>query len=152
MVTGFANTNQIFIRYRIGDLAAWGKGPCPCGRDTLPTLQSIVGRLEDTAVLPDGRRMAYLDFLFKQLTGVIEGQIIQESLDKFVVKVVPASSFSSADEEEIRKRAAVRMGPDIKVEIQKVSSIPREANGKLRLLISHVPYRPATGFVSFDGG
>jgi phenylacetate-CoA ligase len=150
--TGFANRNQIFIRYRLGDLAMWDQNPCLCGRSTLPTLRAVVGRLEDTVVLADGRRMAYLDFLFKQLPGIVEGQVIQEELDRFVVNVLPSGSYSQADEEEIRQRAAQRLGPEIKLEIRKLSTIPREPNGKLRLVISRVADKPATGFVSYDGG
>jgi len=151
VATGFANSKQIFIRYRLGDLAAWGTERCPCGRDSLPTLRGVVGRLEDTVVLPDGRRMAHLGFLFKQLPGIVEGQVIQEALDKFLVNIVASGSFSGADVDEIRKRGVQRLGPDVSLEVRRVGSIPREPNGKLRLVISRVPNKPVTGFVSFEG-
>lgn len=143
VLTGFANVNQIFIRYRIGDLAAWATEPCLCGRSTLPVLGDLVGRLEDVVLLPDGRQVVRLDQVFRQLEGLAEGQIVQESLDRFVVNVVPLSSYSRADAEKIRARMIVRLGPQITVEIRELDAIPREPSGKLRAVVSRVQRRPA---------
>jgi len=142
-VTGFANTKQIFIRYRIGDLAAWATEPCLCGRSALPVLGDLVGRLEDVVLLPDGRQVVRLDQVFRQLEGLAEGQIVQESLERFVVNVVPLSSYSRADAEKIRSRMIVRLGPQITVEIRELDAIPREPNGKFRAVISRVQRTPA---------
>lgn len=138
VVTGFTNPNQIFVRYRIGDLAAWATESCPCGRNMLPTLKEIVGRIEDTVVLRDGRKLMRLDHAFRELNGISEGQIIQEDYDRFFVKVVPTPRYSKADAELIKSRLATRLGVDICVEIQAVDSIPREPNGKFRMVISHI--------------
>ena len=142
-MTGFANTKQIFIRYRIGDLAAWATEPCLCGRSALPVLGDLVGRLEDVVLLPDGRQVVRLDQVFRQLEGLAEGQIVQESLERFVVNVVPLSSYSRADAEKIRSRMIVRLGPQITVEIRELDAIPREPNGKFRAVISRVQRTPA---------
>jgi phenylacetate-CoA ligase len=138
VMTGFANPNQIFIRYRIGDLGAWGIEPCPCGRESLPVLGELVGRLEDTVVGPDGRETVRFHGLFIDLPGVAEGQVVQEALDKFVIRVVPTPSYSASDGETIRKRLITRLGPEVAVEIHEVSSIPREPNGKFRAVISQI--------------
>jgi phenylacetate-CoA ligase len=149
VLTGFANPNQIFIRYRTGDLASWATQLCACGRNTLPALAEVVGRIEDTIALPDGRRTPRLDFLFKELSGVAEAQIIQETLDRLVVRIVPTPSYSPADEDAIRKRAAQRLGSEITVEVHTVTNIPREPNGKLRAVVSRVT-NPASSFVVRD--
>jgi phenylacetate-CoA ligase len=138
VVTGFTNTNQLFIRYRIGDLAAWSTEPCPCGRATLPTLKEIVGRVEDTVVLRDGRRLMRLDHAFRDLEGISEGQIVQQDYDYFLVKVVSTPAFSRTDIDSIKTRLSTRLGPQIVVEVQTVDSIPREPNGKFRMVISHI--------------
>jgi len=148
VLTGFANTNQIFIRYRIGDLAAWAVEPCPCGREALPTLSQLVGRLEDTVVGLDGREMVRFHGLFVDLPGVAEGQVVQEDLDRFIVNVVPAKSFSTSDRETIRKRMVTRLGPGTAVEVRELESIPREPNGKFRAVISRVKRRPAERIIS----
>lgn len=138
VVTGFANPNQIFIRYRIGDLAAWSVDRCACGRDTLPVLSELVGRQEDLVIGPGGRELVRFHGLFIDLAGVAEGQVVQEAMDKFVVKIVPTPSHSRNDAEVIRSRMIARLGPDISLEVREVESIPRGPNGKFRAVISKV--------------
>jgi phenylacetate-CoA ligase len=144
VLTGFANTNQIFFRYRIGDLAAWSAESCPCGRDTLPVLAELVGRMEDVVYTRDGREMWAFFRVFYSLDGVAEGQIIQEALDRFVVNVVPTRSFSEEDAKAIKARMFQRIGSEIDVQIKVVDAIAREPNGKFRAVISRVR-RPALG-------
>jgi phenylacetate-CoA ligase len=143
VMTGFANPNQIFIRYRIGDLGAWGIEPCPCGRESLPVLGELIGRLEDTVVGPDGRETVRFHGLFIDLPGVLEGQVIQESLSRFVVNIVPSPSYSRADAEAIRARMVTRLGAQVSVEVHELDTIPREPNGKFRAVISRVQRAPA---------
>jgi phenylacetate-CoA ligase len=143
VMTGFANPNQIFIRYRIGDLGAWGIEPCPCGRESLPVLGELVGRLEDTVVGPDGRETVRFHGLFIDLPGVLEGQVIQESLSRFVVNIVPSPSYSRPDAEAIRARMVTRLGAQVSVEVHELDTIPREPNGKFRAVISRVQRAPA---------
>jgi len=145
VVTGFTNPNQIFVRYKIGDLAAWSTEPCACGRNALPTLREVVGRIEDTVVLRDGRKLMRLDHAFRELSGVSEGQIIQEDYDRFVVKVVPTPLYSKMDEGLIKTRLATRLGTEVLVEVQAVDSIPREPNGKFRMVINQMARRRFLG-------
>lgn len=143
VVTGFANVQQIFIRYRIGDLAAWATAPCPCGRNSLPVIGELVGRQEDTVVGPDGRETVRFHGLFVDLPGVAEGQVVQEALDRLVINVVPTPNFSRVDKETIQARVIARLGSAVSVEIRELAGIPREPNGKFRAVISRVQRRPA---------
>ena len=52
LVTDLLNHAMPLVRYRIGDLAAWAAGPCPCGR-SLPRLERIGGRVTDFLVGSD---------------------------------------------------------------------------------------------------
>jgi len=58
LVTSLHNHVQPFIRYRLGDLAAWDRqaGPCGCGLE-LPRLRALEGRDDDYLVHRDGRRV-----------------------------------------------------------------------------------------------
>ena len=143
VLTGFANTNQVFIRYRIGDIAAWANERCPCGRDTLPVLGELVGRLEDVVVGPDGREMVRFHGLFTDLPGIAEGQVVQEEPGRFVVNVQPTASYSRADAEAIRGRMIARLGPEIAIEVRELNMIPREASGKFRAVVSRVHRKQA---------
>ncbi|MGH9509183.1 MAG: phenylacetate--CoA ligase family protein, partial [Terriglobales bacterium] len=120
VVTGFANYNQIFIRYRLGDLAAWAAEPCPCGRAAFPVLQDLLGRQEDTILGADGREVARFYRLLQNLPGVAEGQVIQETLTSFQVNVVPAAGYSPDVAGLIRQRITSSLGPDITVRVSEL--------------------------------
>ena len=128
---------QPLIRFRLGDLAAWDPEPCPCGRQ-MPVLKEVVGRLEDVVTGPDGRQLVRFHGIFTDQPNIIEGQIIQETLHDFVVKLVPTSTFSAADEINVRARMRQRLGADTNVTIEKVVSIPRTKSGKFQAVISKV--------------
>lgn len=135
VVTGLMREYQPFIRYRIGDLAAWDPEPCLCGRH-MPVLKEVVGRIEDVVVGPDGREMVRFHGIFAGQPNVVEGQIVQEALDHIRVKVVPTAAFGSADEEDIAQRVRQRLGSQVRVVVERVAEIPRSASGKFRAVIS----------------
>ena len=136
VATGFIRRYQPFIRYRVGDVAAWGDAPCPCGRP-MPVLGEIVGRIEDVVRGADGREMVRFHGIFVGQDNVVEGQVVQETLDRIVVKVVPTAGFGEADSEDIRSRIRQRLG-DVDVAVETVAEIPRSASGKFQAVISHV--------------
>lgn len=135
VTTSFLRGYQPLIRYRLGDLAAWDPEPCPCGR-SMPVIKEVIGRLEDLVTGPDGRQLVRFHGIFVDQPNVIEGQIIQEQLDRFTVKIVPGINFSSADITEIQQRMYQRLGADIDVTVKTVSSISRTASGKFQAVIS----------------
>jgi phenylacetate-CoA ligase len=137
LCTALLNVAQPLVRYEIGDLGAWAKEPCPCGRNNLPVLKEIVGRLEDTVTGPDGRQMVRFHGLFVDLPDVLEGQVIQEALDRFTVKVVVGTSFGMKEEMKILSRFEERLGK-VLVNIEQVKEIPRTDRGKFRAVISKI--------------
>lgn len=134
LCTALLNEAQPLVRYEIGDLGVWAGSPCPCGRNHLPVLKEVVGRLEDVVVGPDGRQMVRFHGIFIDLPHVLEGQVIQEAPDRFTVKVVGRDGFGPAEEATIRKRFVERLGM-VSVEIHRVHEIPRTARGKFRAVI-----------------
>jgi len=128
---------QPLIRFRLGDLAAWDPEPCPCGRQ-MPVIKEVVGRIEDVVTGPDGRQLVRFHGIFADQPNVVEGQIIQETLKDFMVKVVTTAAFGPADILDIQQRMCQRLGPNINVRIEKVIKIPRTESGKFRAVISKV--------------
>lgn len=125
------------IRFRLGDLAAWEDPAvaCPCGR-SMPVLREIVGRLEDVVLGPDGRQMVRFHGIFAHQPHIVEGQIVQEALNRIRVRVVPADGFGQADEQDIIQRVQQRLGPEVAVCVETVPAIPRTQAGKFRAVIS----------------
>jgi len=138
VATAFGNTDQLFIRYRTGDVGIWSPEPCPCGRSSLPVLRELVGRLEDTVVGPDGRETVRFHGLFLDMPGIAEGQVVQETLKDLIVNVVPTQSYSSHDAQTIASRVADLLGDGVRTRVCLLDSIPREASGKFRAVVSHV--------------
>ena len=136
VATGFVRQYQPFIRYRVGDVAAWDPQPCSCGRH-MPVIQEIVGRVEDVIVGPDGREMVRFHGIFVGQDNVVEGQIIQEALDRIRVKVVPTSGFGNADVLDIENRIRQRLG-DVRVVVEPVQAIPRSPSGKFQAVVSRL--------------
>lgn len=128
---------QPFIRFRLGDMAAWEESPCPCGR-SMPVLKEVIGRIEDIVTGPDGRQMVRFHGIFTNQPNIIEGQIIQESLLEINVNVVAASSYSQRDTDEIVRRIQQRLGNEVMVKVNIVQKIPRLPSGKFQAVISKV--------------
>jgi phenylacetate-CoA ligase len=136
ITTCLLRSYQPLIRFRLGDLAAWDPNPCPCGRQ-MPVITEVVGRIEDVVTGPDGRQLVRFHGIFVDQPNIIEGQVIQETLDTFTVKVVPSSSFCQTDIEDIKQRMVQRLGSQVTVQVETVAEIPRTKSGKFRAIISN---------------
>ena len=137
LCTSLVSEAQPLIRYEVGDAGIWSAAGCACGRDQLPVLQEIVGRLEDVVVAPDGRELVRFHWVFVDLPHVLEGQVVQESLDRLTLNLVVHRGYGAAEEQVIRERFKQRLGP-IQLEIRVVPEIPRTERGKFRAVISRL--------------
>jgi phenylacetate-CoA ligase len=128
---------QPFIRYRIGDLAAWDDQPCSCGIH-MPIIKDVVGRIEDVVIGPDGRRLVRFHGIFVDQPHIREGQIIQEKINLIKVKIITTDGFNDHDIEEVKNRILKRLGKHVKVMIEIVEQIPRTKSGKFQAVISRL--------------
>jgi phenylacetate-CoA ligase len=146
LCTSLLNNVQPLIRYEIGDLAMWSRDSCACGRDQLPVLKEVVGRLEDVVIGRDGRQMVRFHGIYLGLPNILEGQVIQKSLDQFCVRVVVRPEFGHREEEVIRRRFDERLGA-VDVQIERVANLLRTDRGKFRAVICNLPpeIRSSTG-------
>jgi len=145
VASGLLNSDMPLVRYETGDSGALDpdQTPCVCGR-SLPRLLCVEGRCDDTLKTLDGRRVGRLDAVFKASMRVREAQIVQESLNRVVVRVVPLDGYSQADEVLIAARLRERVG-NMEVEFEKLDSIPREKNGKFRAVVNHTGNKSGCG-------
>jgi phenylacetate-CoA ligase len=137
IVTGLSNHATPFIRYRIGDVGTKSKHPCICGREGDVFLE-VDGRIEDYAVMPDGRMVGRLDHIFKEQLDVAEAQILQEDKNALEVLLVCRDSYDESSERNLLKEFRSRLGDEIDIRLHRVDSIPREPNGKFRAVKSKV--------------
>jgi phenylacetate-CoA ligase len=136
--TGLVDRAMPLIRYRTGDIATLRKNVrCGCGR-ARPLLERIDGRIEDYVVTPDGRRVGRLDHIFKDALQVKEAQIIQEDPRQLRVRIVPRRGFGELERRGLEEAIHSVLGDQIEILIESVDSIPRDATGKFRAVISRL--------------
>ncbi|HLL25472.1 MAG TPA: hypothetical protein VK427_25220 [Kofleriaceae bacterium] len=135
--TSFNRKNQIFLRYRLGDVARWD--PAATRETGTPVLAEISGRIEDVVIAPDGRRTVRFHGIFTELAGVREAQVIQEERDRVRILVVPAPDYGPATVAEIVRRVQQRLTTDMRVDVDRVDAIPRTKAGKFQAVISRLP-------------
>ena len=138
--TSFINDAFPLIRYKVGDLARPMESTCSCGR-TLPLVKEIIGRIDDILITKRGAYLGRLDHIFKEMHNIKESQIVQENIDKIIVKVVPREEFSEKDIGKLIEEFQKRLGSDMEIEIKLVDQIPREKSGKFKAVISKVPFK-----------
>lgn len=133
--TSLLSDTQPLIRYDIGDIGTLSSRHCACGRNHLPVLEEVIGRVEDAIVGSDGRQTVRMHGLFIDLPHVLEGQVVQESLDCIRVRVVAVPGFNQEERETIRERLEERLGK-IRVLIDTVDQIEGSARGKFKAVVS----------------
>ena len=139
VLTGFSNYAMPLIRYRMGDMGVKSEGECPCGRK-LPLIEAVTGRdadilyTKERGYIPGPR----LSLIFKEMSNIIEIQIIQESFDDIVVKVVPDKNFSEENRTQLESAFKACLGDSMNISIQLVDEIPRTNAGKFRAVISNL--------------
>jgi phenylacetate-CoA ligase len=135
--TNFTNPATPLLRYTIQDIATLMTKGCTCGRAGR-VVAEVDGRLEDYVVLRNGSRLGRLDHIFKDLVNIREAQIHQDRVGHCTIRVARRLGYGPKDEEALRASAIQRLGQDFVIDIIYLDSLPKTANGKLRLVISEI--------------
>jgi len=144
LVTNLHNYGMPFIRYDIGDVGVISDKACPCGRG-LPLLLALNGRTADVIFTRSGKAIpgVALPFSICAPLGVEQFQIIQDTCEKVVIKVVLDKRYSRNSVNEITGELTHNfgsaLGEDIDITVEYVDRIPSTGRGKRRLVISNVP-------------
>lgn len=133
-----------FIRYRQDDYATLGDETCPCGR-TFRTLNAIIGRKNDSFLLPSGRVLSsgyLLDAAYSLLldlkADIADFCMVQERKDYILLEVIPGERLSYETEEKIRTHLERLIGEPVILEVKQVRKLYRTEAGKRNPIISKV--------------
>lgn len=139
VVTHLATSDFPFVRYRTGDIATLSDKVCSCGRG-LPVLENIEGRSTDFVVASNGTMMHGLALIYviRELKGISNFKIVQETLTFTRVQLVLENGDAEALADTVRRGLIARLGADVRVEVEWVDQIAAEASGKYRYVISKV--------------
>ncbi|MEE9507462.1 MAG: hypothetical protein V3V98_10035 [Thermoplasmata archaeon] len=139
LMTDFQNLAMPFIRYEVGDSGAIREDSCSCGR-SLPLLESILGRDNDVVVLPHGRLLPgeFFPHILKDVSGIRQYQVVQDSLESIVIRIVPRRNFDRRSEQQLLSNLADWLGNEVSVKIVLEKEIPLSPTGKHRIVESRV--------------
>jgi len=135
--TSLNNFAMPLLRYRTGDYVRPLDDDCPCGRkmQLLGPVEVQVGgslRRQDGSFLP----FSLVSHAVTGLEHIRKTQLVQESLDWLVVRLVPGERFSGDDRERLIGSLRQQMGSGVRIDLELVEDIERQDNGKYRWVVS----------------
>ena len=137
LVTSFTTHGTPLIRYDIGDEVSFKEGDCNCGSKH-PLVKEIKGRMVDFLLAPNGNKvsLSHLADVIKGMPSCISKvQFNQVNKDEIIIKiVVDGNVYREEYDQLIIESIHYRFGSEMKVKIQKVTSIEREKSGKYSLI------------------
>ncbi|KUG24000.1 coenzyme f390 synthetase [hydrocarbon metagenome] len=101
-------------------------------------IKEISGRKADIIYDTRGNKISphYVAIIFRKYDKLPEFQLIQESLEKFTLKLEGARSFY--EDEDFQATVRQLVGPDAIVKIEHVDKIPHLSSGKMRKIICNL--------------
>ena len=146
VVTHMGTGGFPFVRYRTGDVGVLGDADCACGRG-LPVLREVHGRTTDFVVTRDGTLMHGLSLIYtvRDLPGVKQFKIVQESLLRTDVAIVRGPGWNEASAARICVDFRKRLGRDVEVNVSYLDAIEAEKSGKYRYVVSKVAQPSGAG-------
>lgn len=139
VMTGLCSQAQPFIRYRTGDMVRMSPEPDKDGRG-LHVIAEVMGRQTDFLVRADGTIMHALAgiYVLRAVDGVGEFKLIQHDRLDLEVLVVPNGRWRADMTQAIESGLGQRLGNEVRINIRLLDTIPPEASGKHRYVVSHV--------------
>jgi phenylacetate-CoA ligase len=145
VLTDLLNRAFPIVRYRIGDRGRFLGGGCSCGR-SLPLLDSIAGRTDDSVRLPSGRTLTpVLGSTFAAHPGAARQYQLHQHADYSITLRCIAGPAPDAEQQlrSITEELAIRYREEVPVRLEIVDNIPHN-RGKTRVVISEAPTQPGS--------
>ena len=138
VITSLFNKAHPFIRYDIGDIGVLDK------KSTLknPILKKLIGRTNDVAFLPSGKKSPGLTFYYitKSIIeddgNVKEFIIKQTKIDSFEIEYVSDFELTSSQIDKIEKAIGLYLEEGLVFKFLRKQKIERSKSGKLKQFVS----------------
>jgi phenylacetate-CoA ligase len=140
VITSFYNKAHPFIRYDIGDIGILDE------KSTLkkPILKKLIGRTNDIAILPSGKKSPGLTFYYVTKSiieddgNVKEFVIIQSKIDTFEIEYVSQTALTESQIVTIEKAITAYLESGLNFTFTRKATLQRSKSGKLKQFISLV--------------
>lgn len=134
VITSLYNKAHPFIRYEIGDIGILDEKSTP----KKPILKKLIGRTNDVAILPSGKKSPGLTFYYVTKSiieddgNVKEFIIKQTKIDSFEIDYVSKNLLSQEQIRQIEEAIALYLEPNLKFVFNRKTSLERTNRGKLK--------------------
>lgn len=137
--TSLFNFAMPLIRYNVGDIGVPSDELCACDRG-LPIMKSVEGRTDDFISLPSGKLISprVLSIVIKHFGGIMEYQVVQETLNNISVYIVISEKFDDKYIEKLSDNIRKVLNNEVSVDIKFRDALERGSTGKLRSIVSKV--------------
>ncbi|MCL2073420.1 MAG: hypothetical protein FWH18_05855 [Marinilabiliaceae bacterium] len=135
--TSLFNKATPFIRYQAGDLAIIKR------ENPRTIITQLMGRTNDLALLPSGRKIPGLSFYFVELNVIdvlqnVKEFIFRQTNDGFSFEYVSEKDITEGDFLKIKKNIELHLKEEITLTAVKVDKIERGKSGKFKHFISEI--------------
>ena len=139
VVTNIVGNAFPIIRYRTGDIVTLSKEECSCGR-SLSHLEISGGRAVEFVVTKAGKWVVGYSFIYiaRSIKGIVKFQVVQEEIGEITIRLVVDNQFPTNGTEQVKAKAAQRLGGEDRIEVEIVEDIRPAPSGKYRPVISRV--------------
>ena len=140
VITSLFNKAHPFIRYDIGDIGILDEKSTP----QKPILKKLVGRTNDIAVLPSGKKAPGLTFYYVTKSiieddgNVKEFTIKQTQLNTFEIEYVSDNELNVTQIQKIEKAITVYLEPNLTFSFTRKTVLDRSKSGKLKQFKSYL--------------
>jgi phenylacetate-CoA ligase len=142
VITSLFNKAHPFIRYDIGDIGILDE------KSTLekPILKQLIGRTNDVAILPSGKKSPGLTFYYVTKSiieddgNVKEFVIKQRKIDFFEIEYVSETELGLAQIQKIEQAIALYLEPNLHFVFIRKNTLKRTPRGKLKQFTSMLKF------------
>jgi phenylacetate-CoA ligase len=140
VITSLFNKANPFIRYEIGDIGILDEKSTP----QKPILKKLIGRTNDVAVLPSGKKSPGLTFYYVTKSiieddgNVKEFIIKQTKLDTFEIEYVSENELVSEKIQKIKEAIDLYLEPNLIFTFTRKTVLERTNRGKLKQFKSYL--------------
>lgn len=142
VITSLYNQAHPFIRYDIGDIGILSESSTA----KKPILKKLIGRTNDIAILPSGKKAAGLTFYYISKSiiednGQVKEFIIQQiKPDTFKIIYVSTEILSEIKVAEIKQEMTRYLEPNLNILFERQDALHRSKSGKLKQFSSFVKH------------
>jgi len=140
VITSLYNKAHPFIRYDIGDIGILSK------ESTLktPILEKLIGRTNDIAILPSGKKAAGLTFYYVTKSIIEDDSLVKEFVieqlepDTFKIIYVSSETLSEEKKTTIITEMENYLEKGLHIKFEKQDQLIRSKSGKLKQFTSYL--------------